>query len=253
MLTMYSDLITDLGFGNDRHMIEKYIKEHKLFHFSHKYFTMTAIQNLPNELLLKIFKELDKMDVNQCQTVSKHWYLSAHRQFVNEISLCGPSGIQEFVKAVDQNTNENNLLGVRSIILDNSADLESYNHNYQIGEQDIQKLFFRFPNLATIQVRGDLTIIKAFEDKKLCESLFKSLPWLQVEVGPNERYTASNLHKLRHLWTTFRVDKIDGLLWEFGSAAEFLTSAPHLKMLRGYDPIDFLEGELAPIFEKFTN
>lgn len=113
----------------------------------------TAIQNIPEELLLVIFNNLSGRDLIQCEQVCRSWYIPARVKYLNRrVVLKNNSRIKRFITAINRNPNPPFLAAVKGIQTWTTASTKNWN----VTDTVMYNLLFRFPNLESVEINGAL-------------------------------------------------------------------------------------------------
>lgn len=208
---------------------------------------MSAIQNLPEELISKIISELqEKKDIKQCQHVCRAWYVPAHTFLLSQVFLKDPKMTRQFIESLDYNPDPKYLAAVRF--------LNVYNMAEPAAQFDIQKLFLRFPNLNMVVLDGHAALLEGFTEQ-VCKDMLTSCPKLKifdvVHVGADQEHLIYNVRllltsitvtrtlDLTHYGKIFRcLEDIDKNSITFGRFLPILKQLPNLKTLHISDAVD---------------
>lgn len=168
---------------------------------------MTTILNLPEEVFRVILEQLDSDDLLECQKVCHSWYLPVHKMFLKTIDLKDVYQVVQFINSIDSNPDPIYLSSVKRMKI--SEDSEVFPSQFRLNKGDIKKLFFRFPNLQTVEENGnnDLEMYSEFDDE-LCRELLVSCPKLHTFKVANEFVKYDNLLKLRCILTEMDLSEI---------------------------------------------
>lgn len=206
---------------------------------------MTNISDLPDEVLLMIFKEI--CDAGKCQKVCRAWYALAHPLFLNKSTLYSFSKVEDFIQSIDHNPRKSYLNAVKNIEF---YFFSSTVGNSKLDKEKIKKLFFRFPNLKKIYFNVPLTVIEDF-DEEVCNDLLTSCPKLDdIDTYVGHRNYDDLVYKLRYLMTTINLKKVKDVS-KFGGVLQFIANFPHLKNIEGDIPVDDIHSFL-PTLTKFS-
>lgn len=181
------------------------------------------VRDLGEEVLLRIFSKLNNSTLKQCQKVCRAWYAPAHITLLKEVCLWD-ANMQQFIASTDSNPKSKFLNAVKTIAVFNKNDDQPRRRNQPAPPQlrvDLKKLFFRFPNLENISVRGHLHFFDSFNDAT-CRSFLQSCPKLKMFELPyinklDKNQYHQTLYKLRTLLSSIALEYI-GPVSAFGAS-----------------------------------
>lgn len=200
---------------------------------------MTTIYNLPEEILLMIFDNLNTDDLFECQTVCRAWYSPARVKLLGEVLLMKISEVEQFIASFDRDPDPLYLKAVKNIEMFNlDRDVgygfdDSGSPSFQFGKEKLRKLFFRFPKLERVQFYNCLFILDEFDDE-ICKS-FQKVDSFVVKTSDETSARYHNLLKnLRPLITTIFIKQGAGytpLIDESGGLVELLSTFSRLQTI----------------------
>lgn len=127
---------------------------------------MSAIQQLPQEILLTIFELLSRADILQCQIVCRCWYIPVHMLILKDVKIRNSDEAMQFLGSLGDSpglliTNAVKKIAITNVDKDRSRvfDLAS-----------VEKLLFRFPNVEDIELTDCFNLFRQFNDA-LCENI----------------------------------------------------------------------------------
>lgn len=214
---------------------------------------MTTIQDLPEEVLREIFRQLGYDDPPYCQQVCRSWYMPAHLQVLEKIVLNTIDDIKKFIRSINYNPNSTYLRAVKIVDCAKLVGDDSFD---RIAKRHLTKLFCRFPNLHTIVLTVPMHVLDFFNDK-FCKTVLKSCPKLtkfQVtafeEVGTPGYY--HRLRNVRSLLTNMEIEEIDTIPG-YDSLVDYIVSFPRLSEIDSFKtPLDKFEAYL-PVFMRLPH
>lgn len=207
---------------------------------------MGRIQDLPKEIILPIYKNLDAVDVRQCQYLCRTLYFQSHGFVWKDISLNGFSNLQKFTAAINDSANPYCVNAVQTLCVSNLEGRQSAN---------ISKLLIRFPNLQHVKLVNTTILANEFQHHT-CKTILKKCPELdtfELSGYDNEEHYTETVDRVRLLLTSIdnpmihrsatydpveymirfpRLQKIDDSFNEFNSVDQWLDLAEHLSNLK---------------------
>lgn len=213
---------------------------------------MTSLQNLPEEIVSLIFSEFTQRDLQQCQRVCRAWYSPAHVKFLNTVTLPSHLAIEKFNKAIDHNPQTSYLNAVKTIHIDFPYSSPT---DYQLERNSIEQLFFRFPNLANVEIQihaETFKLLSQFNDE-ICTSMLLACPKLdRFKVEITDREADENIEALFNVRLLITI--LDGAYVHWAveqdmDYVDFVSKFPRLRSIIGENNIfDSFQGHL-PVLE----
>lgn len=210
---------------------------------------MATILDLPEDILLIIFKQLWPSKPFECQKVCRSWYFPAHTVILHNVYLSF-STIDQFIASIDYNPHPSYLKAVKRINI-------SYRQRHAqplLTRKMIKKLFFRFPNLKDVAISDPSIIFDRFNDEG-CRVLLERCPKLdkfELNFTPlawNQEVYLATVYKLRLLITSMNYFAIN---LPSGTVMTFIKSFPRLQNLWGVSGLNNFQ-KLLPAFVHLPN
>lgn len=174
------------------------------FFFFVSHATMSTIQNVSDETLMMLFKELNPRDLQQCQKVCRSWYRPAHLVVLQDIFLHSVFQIAKFISSIKHNPKPLYLHQVKTIHVSN-VDFEDLD---KVNVKDgFTELLFQFRNLKELHIRDSVPLFGKF-DNKLSELLLNFCPKLDTVKISTEIDQFIYLYNMRVLLTEFDMNRI---------------------------------------------
>lgn len=165
---------------------------------------MTTVQNLPEEVLRMIFKQIDRETLANCTYVSKSWHLPAIAVFLSFVKLRNLSQIKGFITFIDKHSTSlyTNAISRISIGLFGNEEILYLDSTY------VSTLFLRFPNLIEVVLSVSVSVSKMNDD--ICRSIIDGCPKLNsFIVAFNHTTFPEELYKVRLLLTAVDGNGLD--------------------------------------------
>lgn len=184
-------------------------------------------RTLPDEILLKIFSDIDRADLLGCRLVCRTWHSPAHVILLKDVKLTSNRAIEQFVASFDHISSKSYFNAAKSITIAQTASKQQ--QPITIKRDAIDKLFCRFPNLKDI-VLHHLNLIENF-DEELSEKILLCCPKLDkfeiTDFGEDpELY--NHLVKVRPLLTNMQLP-YEVYTPREGDLAQFITQFPRMQ------------------------
>lgn len=196
----------------------------------------TLAAHLPEEVLFMIFKNVeedpydgDLNSMEELQYVCRAWHSVAHRMSLEYISLYDLDRLWRFNRSIDSNPHPTYLAAVEKIYINNTDYQEHF-----LTIEELQKTFFRFPNLKEVSISGNLRLFKEMTDE-LCQEFLRSCPKLEKFVVNERRRNEAEIYEesynVRSLLTSLIIDKhIDETDFKT-KMMEYITGCFNLRLL----------------------
>lgn len=209
-------------------------------------------RNLPHEILLTIFNDLQPADLLNCQLVCRSWRSPAQTKLLEEVDLGSNRAIQQFIAFFDKNSNRTYSNAVKSIEIWRVASEDE--PEVPFTRETVEKLFFCFPNLEKVDL-DDCNLISNF-DEDFCKEFLMRCPKLDsfiISIDFDGPKCITSIVKVQPLLTQLHIPCDFVARSELGNPVRLITRFPRLKDIHWNDlEMNFFDN-IVPIFEQLPN